>query len=319
MSQWRLPDNLEDLLPAKASKLESIRRVLIDLFESYGYQFIMPSLLEYEDSLRAHGKDLDLDTFKVVDQLSGRMMGMSSDLTTQASRVDAYLVDQNNEENKLCYAGQVLRTNAGSGSSRELFQIGLEYFGSEKLNADIEVQTILIKSLQQLNINKISMDINDLSIYRSIIKKIDLTLSETDDLSKAIMLKDISSAKDILKKFGKNKDIDQLIALFNIYGDSKVLDELEKLDKDNSFFAESVKNLKIINEKIKQLNVDVTFDFSEIRGYQYHKGIIFNAYAEGFTSAVAQGGRYDNLNELLGIKRPATGFSLDLRNLINNL
>ena len=157
MSQWRLPDNLEDLLPAKASKLESIRRVLIDLFESYGYQFIMPSLLEYEDSLRAHGKDLDLDTFKVVDQLSGRMMGMSSDLTTQTSRVDAYLIDQNNEENKLCYAGQVLRTNAGSGSSRELFQIGLEYFGNEKLDADIEVQTILIKSLQQLNINKISI------------------------------------------------------------------------------------------------------------------------------------------------------------------
>ena len=130
MSQWRLPDNLEDLLPAKASRLESIRRVLIDLFESYDYQFIMPSLLEYEDSLRAHGKDLDLDTFKVVDQLSGRMMGVSSDLTTQASRVDAYLFDQNNNENKLCYAGQVLRTNVGPGSSRELFQVGIEYFGS---------------------------------------------------------------------------------------------------------------------------------------------------------------------------------------------
>ena len=140
-----------------------------------------------------------------------------------------------------------------------------------------------------------------------------------DDLSKAIMLKDISSAKDTLKRFGKNKDIDQLIALLNIYGDSSVLDELEKLDKDNYFFTESVKNLKIISEKIKQLNADVTFDFSEIRGYQYHKGIIFTAYADGFTSAIAQGGRYDNLNELLGIKRPATGFSLDLRYLINNL
>ena len=177
---------------------------------------------------------------------------------------------------------------------------------------------ILIKSLQHLNINKISMDINDLSIYRSIIKKIDLTLTETDDLSKAIMLKEISSAKDILKRFGKNKDIDQLFALFNIYGDSSVLNDLEKLDKNNSLFMESVKNLKIINEKIKRLGADVTFDFSEIRGYQYHKGIIFSAYADGFTSAVAQGGRYDNLNELLGIKRPATGFSLDLRYLINN-
>ena len=133
------------------------------------------------------------------------------------------------------------------------------------------------------------------------------------------MLKDISSAKDILKRFGKNKDIDQLIALFNIYGDSSVLDELEKLDKENSHFTDSVKNLKIISAKIKQLNADITFDFSEIRGYQYHKGIIFTAYADGFTSAVAQGGRYDNLNELLGIKRPATGFSLDLRYLINNL
>jgi ATP phosphoribosyltransferase regulatory subunit len=319
MSQWRLPSNLEDLLPAKALKLELFRRNLIDLFASNGYEFIMPSLLEYDDSLKAHGKDLDIDTFKVVDQLSGRMMGVSSDLTTQASRVDAYLLSQNNKENKLCYAGQVLRTNASPGSSRELFQVGLEYFGNVDLSADVEVLTILIKSLQLLNINKISIDINDLTIFQTLVNKIDLIPQEIEDLSQSFMLKDLSSAKEILKRFGSNEDVKKLLSLLSMYGDSSVIRDLESLDSKDNVFAESAKKLEKISNNINSLGAGVTFDFADIRGYQYHKGIVFTAYADGFTSSVAQGGRYDNLNESLGLKRPATGFSLDLRYLINNL
>ena len=319
MSQWRLPNNLEDLLPAKAKKLELFRRDLIDLFASYGYQYIMPSLLEYDDSLREHGKDLDLDTFKVVDQLSGRMMGISSDLTTQASRVDTYLTDQDNKENKLCYAGQILRTTASPGMSRELFQVGLEFFGNSKLIADIEVLTILIKSLKLVGIENITIDINDLSIYQSIVNKINLTTQELDDLSKAVILKDKSVAKDILKRFPKNKSVNNLISLFDLYGDSSSIQGLKALCLQDSASDDLIKKLKIISTKVAELGAKVTFDFSDIRGYQYHRGLVFSAYAKGFTSTIAQGGRYDNLNASIGLKRPATGFSLDLRYLINNL
>ena len=234
MSQWRLPSNLEDLLPSKAKKLETFRRNLIDLFDSHGYQYIMPSLLEYDESLKAHGKDLDIDTYKVVDQLSGHMMGISSDLTTQASRVDAYLIQGSDKENKLCYAGPVLRTKSSQGHSRELFQVGLEYFGSASLSADLEVLTILIKSLHLLGIKAVTIDINDLSIFQSIIQHIDLHAHEKDELLQAMIVKDRSSASSLLSRLGKNKYADQLLALFNLYGDSSVIKGLLALDPNNA-------------------------------------------------------------------------------------
>ena len=319
MSQWRLPSNLEDLLPSKAKKLETFRRNLIDLFDSHGYQYIMPSLLEYDESLKAHGKDLDIDTYKVVDQLSGHMMGISSDLTTQASRVDAYLIQGSDKENKLCYAGPVLRTKSSQGHSRELFQVGLEYFGSASLSADLEVLTILIKSLHLLGIKAVTIDINDLSIFQSIIQHIDLHAHEKDELLQAMIVKDRSSASSLLSRLGKNKYADQLLALFNLYGDSSVIKGLLALDPNNEAIVDAVKKLEDVVLEANESRAKVTFDFSDITGYQYHSGLVFSAYAEGFTSVIAQGGRYDNLNESLGLKRPATGFSLDLRYLVNHL
>ena len=164
MSQWRLPENLKDLLPEQAKKLELYRRSLLDLFERKGYQIIIPSLLEYVDTLNAHGKDLDLDTYKVVDQHTGKMMGLSSDLTTQTARIDDYL-SKDQSINKLCYAGPVLRTKSLRGQSRELYQVGLECFGNTSLSADIEVQKTLIESLNLLNIKDIILDVNHLDLY----------------------------------------------------------------------------------------------------------------------------------------------------------
>ncbi|MCH9781815.1 MAG: ATP phosphoribosyltransferase regulatory subunit [Betaproteobacteria bacterium] len=319
MSQWRLPNNLEDLLPSKAIKLETFRRALIDLFACNGYQYIMPSLLEYEESLKAHGKDLDIDTYKVVDQLSGRMMGISSDLTTQASRVDAYLMQGAEKESKLCYAGPVLRTKSKNGHSRELFQVGLEYFGSAAPAADLEVLTILINSLQLLGIKEITIDLNDLSIFQSIIQHINLNAQEKDDLLQAMILKDKSSASSLLIQLGNNKHADQLLALFNLYGDSSVIKELSALDPSNRVLMDAIKKLDELVLALTNVGAKVTFDFSDITGYQYHSGLVFSAYTDGFTAAIAHGGRYDNLNESLGLKRPATGFSLDLRYLVNNL
>ena len=314
MSQWRLPENLKDLLPEQAKKLEIYRRLLLDLFDTKGYQMVVPSLLEYADTLNAHGKDLDLDTYKVVDQLTGKMMGVSSDLTTQTARIDNYLSKDQNI-NKLCYAGPVLRTKSLRGQSRELYQVGLECFGDTNLSADIEVQKTLIESLKLLKLKDIVIDINHLDLYSLIISRLGLTSSETYEIAQAIIIKDTPSLKKLLNRFKKNKDADILLSLLDMYGDKKIIKELELFGNSNGDIKKIITDLKMVVDNLEDLNVKLSFDFSEIRGYQYHNGLIFSAYSKSFKSVIAQGGRYDNLNN----NRPATGFSMDLRYIVSHL
>ena len=314
MSQWRLPENLKDLLPEQAKKLEIYRRLLLDLFDTKGYQMVVPSLLEYADTLNAHGKDLDLDTYKVVDQLTGKMMGVSSDLTTQTARIDNYLSKDQNI-NKLCYAGPVLRTKSLRGQSRELYQVGLECFGDTNISADIEVQKTLIESLKLLKLKDIVIDINHLDLYSLIISRLGLTFSETFEIAQAIIIKDTPSLKKLLNRFKKNKDADILLSLLDMYGDKKIIKELELLGNSNEDIKKIIIDLKMVVDNLEDLDVKLSFDFSEIRGYQYHNGLIFSAYSKSFKSVIAQGGRYDNLNN----NRPATGFSMDLRFIVSHL
>ncbi len=314
MSQWRLPENLKDLLPEQAKKLEIYRRLLLDLFDTKGYQMVVPSLLEYADTLNAHGKDLDLDTYKVVDQLTGKMMGVSSDLTTQTARIDNYLSKDQNI-NKLCYAGPVLRTKSLRGQSRELYQVGLECFGDTNISADIEVQKTLIESLKLLKLKDIVIDINHLDLYSLIISRLGLTSSETFEIAQAIIIKDTPSLKKLLNRFKKNKDADILLSLLDMYGDKKIIKELELLGNSNEDIKKIIIDLKMVVDNLEDLDVKLSFDFSEIRGYQYHNGLIFSAYSKSFKSVIAQGGRYDNLNN----NRPATGFSMDLRFIASHL
>lgn len=314
MSQWRLPENLKDLLPEQAKKLEIYRRLLLDLFDTKGYQMVVPSLLEYADTLNAHGKDLDLDTYKVVDQLTGKMMGVSSDLTTQTARIDNYLSKDQNI-NKLCYAGPVLRTKSLRGQSRELYQVGLECFGDTNISADIEVQKTLIESLKLLKLKDIVIDINHLDLYSLIISRLGLTFSETFEIAQAIIIKDTPSLKKLLNRFKKNKDADILLSLLDMYGDKKIIKELELLGNSDEDIKKIITELKMVVDNLEDLDVKLSFDFSEIRGYQYHNGLIFSAYSKSFKSVIAQGGRYDNLNN----NRPATGFSMDLRFIVSHL
>ena len=314
MSQWRLPENLKDLLPEQAKKLELYRRLLLDLFDRKGYKMVIPSLLEYVDTLNAHGKDLDLDTYKVVDQLTGKMMGVSSDLTTQSARIDDYLSKDQNI-NKLCYAGPVLRTKSLRGQSRELYQVGLECFGDTKLSADIEVQKTLIESLKLLNLNDIVLDINHLDLYSLIISRLGLNNQEESEIAQAIMIKDVSSLKKLLVQFKNNKDAEMLLNLLDMYGDKKVIKELEQFDSSDKDIQKIIADLEVLVENLEGLDVKLSFDFSDIRGYQYHNGLIFSAYSKTFKSVIAQGGRYDNLNN----NRPATGFSMDLRYIVSHL
>jgi len=318
MSQWLLPENVEDLLPRQAKQLEIYRRQLLDLYAQNGYELVMPSLLEYADSLNAFGKDLDLDTFKVVDQLSGRMMGVSSDLTTQTSRIDSQL-KQEGVLNKLCYAGPVLRAKLASNQSRELYQVGIEYFGNLDISADIEVQKILINSLKLLNIKDITLDINHLDIYNQLI--IELRLSEEDKIliADALMIKDKGALRNTLKKYNKNLASKQLIELVDLYGGKDVLDLIVKLIPGNNEIKSTIDKLKSLYEVLIKTDTKVNFDFSDIRGYQYHSGLIFSAYSPNYSTAIAQGGRYDNINNHYKNNRPATGFSMDLRFIINQM
>ena len=316
MSQWRLPENLKDLLPEQAKKLELYRRSLLDLFDKKGYQIVIPSLLEYVDTLNAHGKDLDLDTYKVVDQLTGKMMGVSSDLTTQTARIDGYL-SKNQSINKLCYAGPVLRTKSLRGQSRELYQVGLECFGDTNLAADIEVQKTLIESLKLLNLKNIVFDINHLDLYNLIISRLGLNSQEKSEIAQAVIIKDQSELKQLLARFNKNKnkDAEILLNLLDMYGDKKIINELELLDSSSEDIQKIISDLGVLVKNLESLDVRLSFDFSDIRGYQYHNGLMFSAYSKAFKSVIAQGGRYDNLNNNI----PATGFSMDLRYIVSHL
>ena len=172
MNQWLLPENAEDIFPKKAAVIESKKRLLIDLYLKNGYQLIFPSMLEFSDSLNAYGRDLDLETYKVVDQMTGKMMGVSSDLTTQAFRIDSQMAEKG--INKLCYAGSVLRANSTNKQPRELLQVGAEYFGDPSIDADLEIQKLLIQSLKVLDIKDVVLDINHLDVYNSLKNEVDL-------------------------------------------------------------------------------------------------------------------------------------------------
>jgi ATP phosphoribosyltransferase regulatory subunit len=314
MSQWLLPENVEDLLPRQAKLLENYRRKLLDLYAKNGYKLVIPSLLEYAESLNAFGKDLDLDTFKVVDQLSGRMMGVSSDLTTQTSRIDSQLI-QKGDINKLCYAGPVLRAKTALTQSRELYQVGIEYFGNSDIAVDIEVQIILINSLKLLNISEVTLDINHLDIYNQLILELELSEEDKIFIAEALIIKDKGALRKTLKKYHKNIASEQLIELVDLYGDKNVLNQIVKLIPGNKAIKSSVDKLKSLYEVLIDTGIKISFDFSDIRGYQYHSGLIFSAYSPSYSSAIAQGGRYDNIKN----NRAATGFSMDLRFIINQM
>ena len=316
MSKWLLPENVEELLPRQAKQLETFRRQLLDLYGKNGYELVMPSLLEYADSLNAFGKDLDLDTFKVVDQLSGRMMGVSSDLTTQTSRIDSQLVTEN-RLNKLCYAGPVLRAKTGQTQSRELYQVGIEYFGESDISADIEVQTILINSLKLMNITNVTLDINHLDICNNLISEHKLSDEDKIDVAEALIIKDKAALRTILKKYGKAVASEQLVELVSLYGDKDVLNQIAKLIPENKVIVSTIEKLKSLYDVLRKTDTKVSFDFSDIRGYQYHSGLVFSAYSSNYSTAIAQGGRYDNIKNRNN--RAATGFSMDLRFIINQM
>ena len=315
MNQWTLPDYVEDMLPDEAVYLESLRRSILDLYQAHGYFYVIPPMLEYIESLNSNGQDMDLDTFKVVDQLSGRLMGVRADITPQVARIDAHLI-HNEEVTRLSYAGSVLRTKPASFlQSREPFQIGAELYGFKGIEADLEIQTLLIKTLNTIGIKTPVFDFNHLDIFTSLIGSSNIERDLLDRLYEAMQKKDQSEVKSLTQSLDK-KNREALIALVSLYGDVNILKEADKVLPQDKAIKNALQFLNQIDKALKEYEIKISYDLSDIRGYQYHNGLVFSVYADQCYSPIALGGRYDNIGASFGRKRPATGFTMDLKNIV---
>ncbi len=319
MRNWLLPEYIEDVLPAEAARIESLRRQLLDLFKVHGYQYIIPPTLEYLESLiTGTGHDLDLATFKVVDQLTGRLMGIRADMTPQAARIDAHMLNHQGVS-RLCYAGTVLRTKPdGLARTREPLQLGAELFGHAGIESDIEIHRLMIKSLQALGLKELHIDFSHVAIFEALVNAGNIPASLEQDLYTALQSKDKASVAVLAQHL--DADIKKaLMDLTDLNGDvtmlQKAAQQLPKIDA----ISKALADLNSVAAQLSDLNVHVSFDLSELRGYHYHSGIVFAAYAKGYTGPIALGGRYDEVGLVFGRARPATGFSLDLRGAVTAL
>lgn len=314
MPNWLLPENIADVLPSEARKIEDLRRKMLDTFRLYGYELVMPPLLEYVESLLAGaGQDTELRTFKVVDQLSGRLLGLRADMTTQVARIDAHLLNRDTVT-RLCYAGSVLHTRpSGLHATREPIQIGAEIYGHAGLEADAEIQELALGALALAGFDSVRLDLCHVGILRAILGEDPAALRDEAQLIAMLRAKDAPGLNELTQDYlpATRK---ALLALPHLYGDVEVLararEELPALPGITRALAELA---ALAASAIGR--AEVAIDLADLRGYQYESGAMFALYVPGLPNAVARGGRYDHVGEAFGRARPATGFSLDLREL----
>jgi ATP phosphoribosyltransferase regulatory subunit len=319
MRNWLLPEYIEDVLPAEAMRIEVLRRKLLDLFKVHGYQYVIPPMLEYMESLiTGVGHDLDLATFKVVDQLTGRLMGVRADMTPQAARIDAHLLNHQGVT-RLCYAGSVLRTKPdGLALTREPLQIGAELYGHAGIESDIQIQRLLIKALQAIGIDEIHLDFSHVNVFGSLIEASQVDPQLEQDLYAALQSKDQPAVASLTKTLDHTTR-EALLNLTELNGDKAILAKAFNVLPATPAIKKALDSLQQVSHAIDQLGASVSFDLSELRGYHYHSGIVFAAYAQGYKGPLALGGRYDEVGQSFGRARPATGFSLDLRGVVSAL
>lgn len=314
MSAWVLPDHIADVLPSEARHIEEIRRDLLDVARCYGYELVMPPLLEHLESLLSGtGEALDLQTFKLVDQLSGRMMGLRADSTPQVARIDAHLLNRSGVA-RLCYCGPVLHTRpAGPHATREPLQFGAEIYGHTGLEADLEVLTLALDALRVARVPSRSVDLGDARIVRSVLADVSLKPGVLAQVHTALAAKDASELRSLLQ--GAPAAITQtLLTLLQLYGDGAVLQEARKALPAVGAIGVALDQLQWLASHLD--GVGVSFDLADMRGYAYYSGAMFSVYVPGAADAVARGGRYDEVGEVFGRKRPAVGFSLDVKTLV---
>ena len=318
MSAWVLPDHIADVLPSEARHIEELRRSLLDAARGYGYELVMPPLLEYLESLlTGTGEALDLQTFKLVDQLSGRTMGVRADSTPQVARIDAHLLNRQGVA-RLCYCGPALHTApAKPHATREPLQFGAEIYGHAGREADLEVMLLAIDCLHRAGLKDLTVDLADAQIVRSLLGGAPVFGEQLAQIHSALAAKDVTTLTELTTRLPAEQQA-ALVKLTKLYGDEKVLVEAENGLSPLYNLRGALSNLKWLADHTQaaQPSVKVSFDLSDARGYAYYTGARFAIYSPSASDAVARGGRYDEVGAVFGRNRPAVGFSLDIKDLV---
>ncbi|MDQ0591426.1 ATP phosphoribosyltransferase regulatory subunit [Variovorax paradoxus] len=321
MSAWVLPDHIADVLPSEARHIEELRRQLLDTARGYGYELVMPPLLEHLESLLSGtGEALDLQTFKLVDQLSGRSMGLRADTTPQVARIDAHLLNREGVA-RLCYCGPVLHTRPDRPhATREPLQFGAEIYGHAGLEADTEVLLLALDCLHASGLKDgVIVDLADARIVRALFAGVPVDASMLARVHAALVAKDASELHALTRDFPASSR-DGLRALVQLYGDASVLDEAAKALKGTPAVSAALAGLKQLADSLgADSSRQISFDLADLRGYAYYSGMRFGIYVPGAADALVRGGRYDEVGAVFGRNRPAVGFSLDVRELVGVL
>ncbi|MEE2729809.1 MAG: ATP phosphoribosyltransferase regulatory subunit [Pseudomonadota bacterium] len=322
--RWLLPDGIDEILPPQAAKLEQLRRDLLDLYKSWGYEQVFPPLVEYIESLlTGAGNDLALQTFKLTDQLTGRLMGVRADMTTQVARIDAHTL-QREGVTRLCYAGHVLHAKPESlTASRSLIQIGAEIYGHGGIASDIEVIGLMLETLRRGGCTEVHLDLGHVAIYRALAAEAGLSGDAEWQLFEIYQRKAVPELEAFLQQRVADADLRSMLrALASLAGDRGTLAAAKtSLAKGPAAVQAALQDLEQIADQLEASHPHVTlyFDLGELRGYHYHTGPVFSAYVPGLGQAIANGGRYDHIGEVFGRARAATGFSTDLAALVRRV
>lgn len=321
MSTWLLPESLADILPAEARRIEELRRTLLDLYRTYGFELVAPPLVEYLESLlSAGGGDLSLRTCKLIDQLSGRTLGVRADMTPQVSRIDAHLLNREGVT-RLCYCGPVLHARpAGLLSDRELLQIGAEVFGHAGVEADIQVIELALESARRAGVQRARVDLNHPGVPRAIIDADPMLADAAGEVVDLLSTKEVPAIASLGQRYpGVRPDtVQALVTLTTLYGDVGVIARARKLLPGLPVLSAALNELQTLVQALP--GHDFSVDLADMgSGYGYHSGVVFSIYANGWHDALVRGGRYDGVGRAFGRVRPATGFSLDLRKLSEGL
>lgn len=318
--RWLLPDGVEDILPPLAGQIESLRRDVMDTCQRWGYQLVIPPLIEYLESLfTGTGHDLELQTFKLTDQLTGRMMGVRADMTPQAARIDAHTLGDEGIT-RLCYAGHVLHTRPQHMlTGRTPIQAGCELFGSTSEAADLEVISLMLEALRVSGLRRVHLDLAHVSIYESLITEAGFDRNTEEAVFDAMARKSVPELDRLLGDCAPGSAGARLRELARVSGGVDALAAARRiLGGASAALDAALEQLARVVEMLERdyPEVSLGFDFCELRGYNYHTGLVFAAYVPGHGDSVAKGGRYDAIGSDFGRARPATGFSLDIRALV---
>jgi ATP phosphoribosyltransferase regulatory subunit len=317
MRKWVLPEYIDDILPAEAEAIERLRRTLLDHFKAHGFRLVQPPLIEHLDSLlTGTGHDLDLQTFKVVDPLSGRLLGVRADITPQVARIDAHLLNEPGVT-RLCYAGSVLRTSTtGIGQTREVLQIGAELYGDPLIGADVDVLGLLLSSLAAVGVQGLHVDLGHVGVYRALANGAHIAGDGGDsDLYTALRNKDVPAVAELTAKLPVAWR-DAFAALPSLYGPARdVLAAARARLPDTPAIAGALSALATLAASAEPQVEALHIDLADLRGYHYQTGASFSVFTTGEPNAIGRGERYDGIGKAFGRARPATGFTLDLRQL----